>query len=351
MLTRGALLLGKLLPLLSRSALRHTHLIAVFPSAAWKGAASLSQFWLGGTIFLGREFLQSPWWVAEHLLHESLHQKLYDFHHGHSLLEAEFSRENAPRVCSLWNIPGADNSNIWDTHRAVAAFHVYVHLALLSTIAEERATELETVYGSAHAKPGMIDSRRAMERAHFLGEKIKESCWQELGVAGKRVIEWLISVLNALDSNPPPKGAYIHLLLDRYRGEAQMAQNKAQSSLFNGRTDNFESKIPTSSNFTQQLIQLVKGEIESVRRVLSAVNAGDNLSRFNTAMEQYSDQELGTKFAQVRALILKTILDLCPDGYRPGAFIAGWNTAEEIVKDMIETSSVKLQKIMEGETA
>jgi len=185
MLEKGALLLGELLPLLARSALRHTHLIAVFPSAAWKGAASLSQFWLGGTIFVGREFVQSPWWVAEHLLHESLHQKLYDFHHGRSLLESNFSREGTPKVCSLWNAPGTNNSNLWDTHRAVAAFHVYVHLALLSTMAEERTTELENAYGSASGKPGMIDSRRAMERAPFFGRENQEIMLARTGIGGQ----------------------------------------------------------------------------------------------------------------------------------------------------------------------
>jgi len=347
MLEKGALLLGELLPLLSRSALRHTHLIAVFPSAAWKGAASLSQFWLGGTIFLGREFLQSPWWVAEHLLHESLHQKLYDFHHGHSLLEPDFSREGSPKVCSLWNAPGTNNSNLWDTHRAVAAFHVYVHLALLSTMAEERAPELEKAYGPASGKPGMIDSRRAMERARFLGEQIKELCWQELGLAGKRLIEWLISVLNALDSQPPPRGAYIHLLLDRYRGEAQMAAKKAQSWLIDGRTERFASEIPIATDFTQQLMKLVKGEIECARCALSGVDAADDLRRFNTAIKEYSDEELGTKFFQVRALISTAISNLCPNGYGSGSFTRGW---EPIVNEMIEASSVKLQKIMAGQT-
>lgn len=346
MLTKGALLLTELLPLLSGSALRHTHLIAVFPSQAWKGAASFSQFWLGGTIFLGREFLQNPWWVAEHLLHESLHQKLYDFHHGHSLLEPDFSREDGPKVCSLWNVPGSNNANLWNTHRAVAAFHVYVHLALLAMIAEERATELEKVYGPKLGKPGMINSRKAMERAHFLGEKIKESCWDELGLAGKRLIEWLISVLNVLDPDPPPKGAYIHLLLDRYRGEAQMAERKAQSLI---NRCGLESKIPIPPDFAQQLRNLVIREIDCARCALSAVNAKDDLGRFNAAIGQYSDKELGTKFSQVRAIISTAISDLHPNG-SSGLSISGWGTAEKVVQDMIEESSIKLQKIMEGQT-
>ena len=118
-------------------------------------------------------------------------------------------------------LPGLNKSNYWDTHRAVAAFHVYVHLGLLCTLAEERASELETVYGSLHSSLTMTESRKAFERAHYLGEQIKEFCSGELGLAGKRLVDWLISVLDALDPSPPPQGSYIHLLLDRYQREAR----------------------------------------------------------------------------------------------------------------------------------
>src|SRR5215471_2924715 len=138
---------------------------------------------------------------------------------------------------------------------------------LLGMIAEEQAPELEQVYGPKLGRPGMINSRRALERAHFLGEQIKESCWDELGLAGKRLIEWLISVLNALDPEPPPKGAYIHLLLDRYRGEAQMAERKAQSLI---NRCGLESKIPIPPDFAQQLRNLVIREIDCARCALSA---------------------------------------------------------------------------------
>jgi hypothetical protein len=203
-LAKGAQLLGALLPLLSRSALSHAHLIAVFPMVgSWKGKASSSQFRVAGTIFLSRELLESPWQVAEHLFHESLHQKLYDFRHAHSLLKPNYWRKGAPRVRSHWNVTDSSESNCWDTHRAVAAFHVYVHLSLLSTLAEQRAPELENVYGPLRGSLKMIESRRAFERAHYLGEKIKELCWQELGLAGKRLMDWLTLVLDALDAAPP----------------------------------------------------------------------------------------------------------------------------------------------------
>jgi hypothetical protein len=348
MLANGLQLLNELVPLLTRSAFSHVGLIALFPMAPWKGAASMSQFGLSGAIFLCGDLLESPWWVAEHFLHEALHQKLYDFRHGHSLLAPNFAREDAPRVCSLWNVPGANKSNYWDTSRALVAFHVYVHLALLSAIAEARAPELEKVYGSLrHSKPGtMTNSRKAMERAHYLGEKIQEVCYQELGPAGERLVEWLISVLDALDDCPPPANSYVHLLLDRYQGEALRAGRRIESSL-KTRSSAFQGEASISSDVTRQLMKLAKREIESTRSVLSAVNAGAEFSQFENALDKYSDEELGRKFPQLRDLISKTILGLSQDGYRLKSASPESNAAEEIVKQMIEESSGHLHRIFE----
>ena len=333
MLMKGTQLLGELLPLLSRSAFSHAHLIAVFPSVGnWKGKASSSQFRVSGTIFLNREAIQNPWWVAEHLFHKSLHQKLYDFRHGHSLLvrdslpRPDSSREDVPKICSLWNVPGLNRLNYWDTPRAVAAFHVYVHLALLCTLAEERAPELEKVYGPLHSSSlTMTKSRKAFERAHYLGEKIKELCWQELGLAGQLLINWLISVLDALDPTPPPNGSYIHLLLDRYQRESRMVEQKL-----------------VSSDLTLQLTKLIKDEVESTRDVLSTMNAEIDLSQFNNTLAQYSDEDVGTKFSQVRSLIAETLLNLSPDGYGLKCCSSESKVPDEIVKKMVESSSQQL---------
>jgi hypothetical protein len=90
MLRRGEQLLQELLPSLARSALGHAHQIGCFPDVGfWKGKVSSSQIRMGGTIFLNRQLLMNPWCTAEHLLHESLHQKLYDYRHGHSLLNPD----------------------------------------------------------------------------------------------------------------------------------------------------------------------------------------------------------------------------------------------------------------------
>jgi hypothetical protein len=327
-LSRGAQLLGELLPMLSRSALSHAYLVAVVPEAGhWIGKASSSQYRISGTIFLNRELLQNPWWVADHLFHESLHQKLYDFRHGHSVLkedslpELDSPREDVPKVCSIWNLPGLNNLNCWDTHRAVAAFHVYVHLALLATLAEQRSTELEKVYGPLHGSLStMTNSRKAFERAQYLGENIKKVSWQELGPAGQLLIDWLIAILDGIDPSPPPKdSSYIHLLLDRYRIEAKRVEKR-----------------------TAQLRKLIKNEVESTRSVLSSLNAEADLKRFNSALDQYSDEELGAKFSQVRDLIAKTLMDVSPDGYRLRCSSTVANGPDEIVKKMVESSSQQL---------
>jgi hypothetical protein len=346
-LTKGARLLGDLLPVLSQSALSHTHVIAVFPAAGWKRMSSSSQFRIGGTIFLNREALDNPWWAAEHLLHESLHQKLYDFRHGHSLL-AQDSLSNTsslPRdtgkVCSLWNIPNFNNETYWDTHRVVAAFHVYVHLALLGVIAEQRASECGRAYG-LHGLLAMTDSRSALDRAQYLGEKLKELCWQELGLAGKRLIDWLLSVLEGLDPCPPPQGSYVHLLLDRYQREAKKIKSVLRHDYF----DTVNRELTGSADLPQQLVELVDDEIKSARCVLSTLNEEDELTRFNTAVAQCPEDKIGTKFVEMRGLIAKSLLQVPRDRYVLTHSSSASASPSDIVKQMVEHSSQRLTMIL-----
>jgi hypothetical protein len=271
--------------------------------------------------------------VAEHLLHESLHQKLYEFRHGHTLFVRDSSPEEdafkTGQACGVlvpWNSPGLDSANYWDTFRAVAAFHVYVHLALLCTLAEQRAVELEEVYGTLHdARPGMTKARTAFDRAHYLSENIKQFCWPELGRAGQLLIEWLSSILDALDPSPPPRGASIHLLLHRYLTEAKRIERQR-----------------ISPEFDRQLGQLTEDEAESTVRVLSALRAHAELERFNKALANLKADEVATRFSGVRRLIADTLLDLSPDGYGLKCSPLGSGDPEKIVRDMVETSSRKL---------
>jgi hypothetical protein len=322
MLRVAARLLGRLLPRTARSALRHAHLVAIFPdTGSWAGKGSSSQFRIGGTIFISRKMLFNPWWVAEHLLHEALHQQMYDFRHGHTLLEPNFQRHGAPLVRSLWNMP---DSNRWDVHRTLAAFHVYVHLALLAMVAEER----EGAYAAEYGPKRMISSRTALGRAHYLREQLTSLCWDELGLAGKRFVEWFSSVLELLDPSPPPKDSYVHLLLDRYLLEARRVESLLRSG-------------EPSADLTQQLDALSGEEMHSCREALAVVAAHADLSPSdNTSPTPLVDQP-GMRFVRIRQTVVETVLGVFPHGYvSPDS-----KGASEILTVMIERSSEALKSV------
>lgn len=333
MLQKGARLLGELVPSLSRSALSHVPLLAVFPSVGrWKTKASSSQYRLSGIIFLRREALRNPWWIAEHLLHESLHQKLYDFRHAHSLLARDAVEvddrpsEITKPVVSIWNFPGLDQLNHWDTHRAVAAFHVYVHLALLCSIAEHRVEELEAVYGPPQGElPTMTEGRQAFDRAHYLGEELRDSCWQELGPAGQRLIDWLSSVLDALDPSPPPPGAHLHLLLERYALEGRMVK-----------------RASVSAESAGVLTDLITDEIRVARAVLSIVDPTIDLNHFGACIAHEPGEALTARFARVRGHISRALLEMMPDGYHFRPIPSMSPGPDEMVREMVETSTKRL---------
>jgi hypothetical protein len=328
MLAKGARLLNELLPLSSSSALSHAHLIAVFPSVgAWARRGSSSQFRLSGTFFLSRTGLSSPWWVAEHLYHEALHQQLYDFRQGHSLYIPTYGEQEGPKVCSLWNLPDSDKSNYWDTDRVFAAYHVYVHLALLCALAEQRAPQLTDAYGPPDR---IATSRVAFERAHYLGEQLREVCWDQLGLAGRQAVDWFSSILDVINPSPPPEGSTVHLLIDRYRKEAAEIQY-----LLN--------KDERRSDLSRQLAILAQEEARIARTVLVADNAGADLGRFDDAVAKLSEEDQKTDFARVRRLIADTILHASQDGYgwKPGP-----GSPDEILKRMIENSSETLVQLL-----
>ena len=105
----------------------------------------------------------------------------------------------------------------------LAAFHVYLHLALLATVAEQRAAELAATYGPLS---DMLDSRRALDRCGYLSRQLRAhpQCWESLGVRGQELAAWLQSLLDILDPEPAPDGAVVHLYLDRYHRETERVE-------------------------------------------------------------------------------------------------------------------------------
>jgi hypothetical protein len=323
MLGRGVELLARLLPRSSCSALGHTHLTFVFaPHGSWATTMSSSEFKISGTIFLNRNLLSNPWIVAEHLYHESLHQQIYDIRAGHLLLNPDFARPGAPLIHSPWNRPDSSLRNYWDVHRALAAFHVYVHLSLLASLAEQRAAELEE-YGPVM----MMGRRTSLVRAHYLAEQLRACCWDELGPAGKQLVEWFTSILEPLDAAPPARGAYVHLLLDRYWREATGVAAE-------------DGEGPPA--LASRLAVLLEEEVARTRSVLRLMNVPTEA--FDRALRSCSGQDAATRFLSVRTLIAETILTICPESFR----LSESMEPDEVVKHMVEDSSEVLNRLLEA---
>ena len=338
MLAKGAALLGALLPLCARSVFSHTHLTVVVPHVgSWKNKGSCSEFRISGTIFLNREMLRNPWWVAEHLLHESLHQKLYDFRHTHSLLAEDLSpeappAEDAAAILAIWNVGGASRANGWDTFRAIAAFHVYVHLAVLWVQIDRRKADLMKRFGPTPdgTFPAMTHRREAFQRAQYLGRCIKDTCWQEMGPAGRLFVAWLNSILNAVDpSPPPPRSPYLHLVLNRYILEGNLvARHDSEAS---GATD--------------QLLKLIDDEGQTIRRVLQAMHADvRELERLDDALARRPDEAVGAAFLRFREVVTGLLYALSPNGYGLRAAPSSESTAplDNMIRAMVDGSTQQL---------
>ena len=317
-------ILARLMPASTRSALDHTHLALVFQQeGAWGGRISSSEYRIAGTIFLNRSLLSDPWRTAEHLFHEALHQQLYDFRAGHTLLRPENARDGAPLVHSPWNKPDATRSNYWDIHRVLAAFHVYVHLALLSLLARQRADEFGQ-YGPIT----IVGPRTALVRAQYLLQQLRGVGSAELGPAGKRLTEWFASILDLLDDSPPAPGAYVHLLLDRYWREAKECE-----PLLRDRDDSaLSARIPA----------LIEREIEGTRSALRLV--GGDIGPFDTAVNRAVNEDRASRFLSVRTAVAETLLASCDAGY----VLSEGGEAEALVSEMVEESSEILSQFVEA---
>lgn len=323
-LRAGAELLDELMPKTFAGALSHVNVVGLFPQEGhWIGSASSSQFRLTGSLFLDRRSLGHPWWVAEHLLHEALHQKLYDFRHGHSLFVARSKVEDRRSIRSPWN-SFAGGSNAWDAFRGFAAFHVYTHLAVLSAVADVCKPDAET------RRTTMLPSWKGVDRARYLGHSLKVNCWKELGLAGQRFHQWLTSVLDVIDPSPPRDGACVHLLLDLYRNESKQAQ--------------LAEKVDPAV-----LASLLEQDIVATRSLLVDLGApSDTLRRLAAQTAGAIPEQSGTyrdTFFDARTAIADTIQKCCHDG-RDIAPVAGLEDPADRVWKLVEHSSERLGAVL-----
>ncbi|MCL7427047.1 HEXXH motif-containing putative peptide modification protein [Streptomyces sp. YS415] len=329
-LRQGAQLLTELMPRLSRSALSHTHVVGICPQEGrWKGSASSSQFRLTGTIFLDRASVSDPWWVVEHMFHEALHQKLYDFRHGHTLFEPYDPSREGRTIQSPWNSFAGD-SNRWDAFRAFAAFHVYVHLALLGALVEQRHSELRDEDPGPAGPIRVISSRKAIDRARYLGDALRSICWDQLGAAGKRFHQWLTDVLDVLDPAPGRADAYVHLLLDLYRNETSRVSGSVDAD-------------------SAEILALATEEAEATRSLLHDLAASEEeVRQFNATVSHHLGSGTATaheRFREIRSCVSAAIQSLCRDGHHIEA-APGHPDPNETVWRMIQRSSERINVLL-----
>lgn len=319
-LQRSTRLLEEMLPASALSVMGHTQVVAVIPaSGVWKKMQSSSQYLVGGNIFLSELIFNKPWMLSELLYHESTHQKLYDFRHGYAVLKEDAALDpdsltkSEVWVQSPWNYP----DNQWDTHRVLAAFHVYVHVSLLSLRSEELASDLEPIVGS---RTGQTPARAALDRARYLGEKLAEpQCWSELDGGGQKLVEWLTAILDVLDENPPPQGAVLHLLLNRYEREAQRLLRR---------------KSLGETSYLAKL--LANDESRIVLNLLSKLHCDSTSRSLRDALDQLQTDDPHQFFASVRRCIVEALREC---GERYSLPCTESVDAGSVVARMIERSS------------
>ena len=326
LLTKGAELFSELLPTLAPSTLHHANTIACVPAdKAFFGSSSRPD--LGGTFFL-RESLGSPWWIAEHMLHESTHLKLYDLL-GETLMQADGRRVERP-VLTPWNPSLLSGANRWHAWRVLAAFHVYVHLALLGAVAEQRAPELEATYGPF---TDMIDSRRALDRSGYLSRQLRAQpqCWETLGVPGQQLAAWLQSLLDILDPDPAPDGAAVHLYLDRYHRET-------------GRVEQMLAETPQTRSVREGLTAVARKDIAGTRAILRDLDANRQLAALDAAVARFADHELADGYPEIRRTVETCLREASPDGYR----MSDSGAQDSVVAQLVENASDDLYALSAG---
>ncbi|MFI6025538.1 hypothetical protein [Amycolatopsis magusensis] len=162
---------------------------------------------------------------------------------------------------------------------------------MLGSAAEEREAELAEEFGSlGDAQPRMVTARTAAERAHFLAEGLRESCWDELGPAGRLLIDWLQVTLEAHDPCPPPKGADLHLLMDRYLGEARTVAARSPPA-----------------EFTGKLSLLMADEIAAVQAILVITGSEQARTQFEQRISRLPRHGSETGFVEMRTVIAEPL--------------------------------------------
>ena len=217
-LRTSAALLSSVIPSLSASSLAHVHSIALFSkSDGWQRTASSSEYRLGGTVFLSRTHLSDPWWAAEHLLHESLHQQYYDFIRTHDVYNSVSGFRTEVCVRSIWNL---NSGSRWDTHRAMAAFHVYAILSVFYIIVGDwlnSGRPLSTPVSESYVREKIVT---CLQKAFHLRDEIEAKCEDHLGLAGKAFFRHFCRVVEFISRELDVASRRVNLRQQRFIKEA-----------------------------------------------------------------------------------------------------------------------------------
>lgn len=165
----------------------HTQLIVLVRSAPGVGRIfeSASTDKLASLILLSDRAIQSTHHLAEALLHEATHNKLYDIWSSVGIL-AEGAHNPGLGVAVSWLRDGDDwSGNKWAVSRSLAALHVYLHLIIFL---DRLCKEID------------VSSRREefLKRAQYVYVGLQECSRSLLKKDGEALLDWLGDNLNEL---------------------------------------------------------------------------------------------------------------------------------------------------------
>lgn len=323
---RAVLFLSSIFPKLAKSVLSHVNLICIcdVPENSTTNQRlhfeSFTTILIPGTIFISRHLLRNVWSLAEAILHEALHTKLYDFQHTHSLFLSKDEEMTTPILCAVWNRPAEDGDDEWTLNRSLFAFHVYVHLGVYFRKLHRDAAALEESFRPCGYSDLSLSMRRAFDRAHYLGHNIGKFS-HRLGLAGQALMNWLGKLLNEVDPQPPVAGSYIHLVMDLYRRETLDMSNQGR-------------KTPGTEIAAGKAAQ-VDSEIKLTQALMSRLGLPDNFfqnTEIGPNVNQYSLDTLTMKRLCIAEALSRLSQDQCNCVFQ---LQSGFMTVGEIIRGMV----------------
>ncbi|MFF1447118.1 HEXXH motif-containing putative peptide modification protein [Streptomyces sp. NPDC058274] len=177
-------------PDLCTGLLRHArYVIAVDGPDAFDSASTRE---IPGAAFVAVRCMRTPERLAEALVHEFVHLRLYDLQATRSIFAPAYDTATAPTVAPEWH--RTSQVSRWPVDRALAAAHVYVHLCAW--------------FGQRAHDSGNPDLGQSAETASFratsLLDKVARHAEECLGPAGRDFLHWLTEV-HRTRSGPPAR--------------------------------------------------------------------------------------------------------------------------------------------------